>query len=1260
MAKETVVRQNRCDEEMNFLVFGCFLFYMALYVLADGSAQPELLDKMRQVLYLVFAPSFLFRLGYCYNRLRRMNSRGYRRKWLAGTALRYYLYFLALALFCEMQPVLLDLAYPGGRELLLPALADVLSVMCMPAASAVFLTAALTLVLVRLFDAGLVRLLGHRNRMLALGLPLLLCAFGRLRGEAYPILAAFLGAEQLEAVPALPYFAFFLLGAWFEEKKPGFQIRHAAAAVLITVVSVLLCRTPAAALCRVTVSALPVYLVYLMSEGLAELTLRVRPVRSACRLAEPVFCICAPLLIGLGALGTYADLHLNALWTCAVTGSLLLLVYAGWLLVWLAFRGYEAAAVRLQERTRRKTALYFLIYTIVFAFLLFLVFFVFIWKGKTLLWRADTVSQYYPRAVYFANYIRELVHNFLQGNFELPMYDFRFGMGSEVVYSMEPLYFLFALFGPEHVEFTHTLLILLRFYLAGITSSIFCLYFKKDYFTTFLASTVYVFCGFSLFGGARHPMFMVQMILFPLLILAIEEILRGRRWYLCAILVAVSLFSNYYFLYMSTFGAGVYFVVRYFCGPWKKSAKGFIGKGLVISGSYLLGAAMSCIILVSNFGLYVGSGRSGGAVIKTPSLFFHAKDWILRCFLSFPTTANAPGDWMRLGFLPIAFFAVVFLFLREGRRELKALSAVSAVCMILPLSGFVLGGFSAVTYRWCYMLALLTAYIVADCLPDMCRMNRREMKICVGAALVYGFFACFGNYMENGYTKLAFVCLCATFAVLAAVQEDVGRLSRYAKQCLMVLLTFAMVFQAGFTLYAGGDVVSEYTAPGEAWEKASDTPLVAVEETGDESFYRVASPWLDYSTISSSIMFDYNGISMFNSTLNGSIVEYLEQMGATSYSVTQFMGLNNRAFMSALAAVKYYAYYADNDRPLPYGYEEALRTKANGKETIVSENRFALPLGYTYAADDAISREELEQYDVLERQEVLMQKVMLADDEEVQRLRDVHGREKTEDALLTLQPVEIESVKERGIRLLETGMETDPENAWITESGKQEYRMRVSFRGLPGSETYVVLKNAFIEGDMSEEAINVTFEVGDSSYEYKFRPDDDRYGTQQQDYVFNLGYYEDALTSFAVEMNREGTIHFDSFELYCQPMENLEAYTDELTKDVLEHVELGTNTVSGDISLDEDRLLVLSIPYQNGWTAYVDGEPVKLQRANYMYMALPLTAGNHTVRLTFAIPGVKYALVIMPGAVVLLCILCLITWLVRRRRLHRRTSGEKH
>ena len=115
-------------------------------------------------------------------------------------------------------------------------------------------------------------------------------------------------------------------------------------------------------------------------------------------------------------------------------------------------------------------------------------------------------------------------------------------------------------------------------------------------------------------------------------------------------------------------------------------------------------------------------------------------------------------------------------------------------------------------------------------------------------------------------------------------------------------------------------------------------------------------------------------------------------------------------------------------------------------------------------------------------------------------------------------------------------------------------------------------------------------------------------------------------------------------------MDNLADYTEKLTENVLENIEVGTNEVTGTISLNQEKTLVLSIPYQNGWKAYVDGEETELLQANYMYMALPLEAGDHTIKLTFEIPGVKYALVIMPGAVVVLIVLCFISWLLKKRK----------
>ena len=1250
MKKETVVRQNRCDQEMNFLLFACFFFFVATQLLIGKTGQEQLVNKVNMLLYAVFVPGFIFRIGYQYGRMRRQNSAQHRRRWLLRTAGRYLFYFFLLTFALEIKRQIIGAAVAQKKYAVIQVLADVISLLRIPAVSAVFFAMALTLLAVWFADDKLTELVKHKKKMAVLGGVLLLCAAFRVETDAYVVVASLIGSAVQPGVPAVPYFVFFLFGIWIEEKKPAFDWHLALVCAGFTAVSLLLYGTFARDVCRVAMSFLPVYLVYVFAEGLAELTLRFKGIRFACEKIEAVFGIYFILMFVISAAGLFAGADIwKVLLVAALVMGLIAAGFAGfWLLTWCC----KAVSVYVEQKVRHKTAAYFVLFTAGFAFVLFLAFFDFVLRGKTLIYTGDGISQYFPKVVYFSQYMRDLVAGVFSGHFELPMYDFASGLGGEITYSLEPLYFLYVLFGEEHLEFAYSLVTLLRFYLSGVTFSILCLYFKKNYFATFLGSVVYVVCGFALNGGAMHPMFMVPMIMLPLLILSIEEILRHKRWYLCTVFVAVSLFSNYYYLYMNTIAMGVYFLVRFFCQKdrTKKTFQNFMGRGLVISGSYLLGVAMSCIVLATTFGRYLGSGRGDAAYIKTASLIFYRAEWLVSCFLTFLTTANSPGEWLRLGHLPIAMLAIAFLFFRKGRKELKAFSVIALVFAAFPVFGFIFSGFSAVINRWSYMITLVAAFTVTECYPDMLELKKSEKRVLAGLMAVYGFLAFFGKYKSTLYVQAAFVLLVVTFLVLLFNQEENRRVSKAAKQCLMLCLTAGIVLYQGFSLYEMDGVIHDFTAPGEAVMEEMNTPLRAVSEVGDESFYRSAMPKLAYYTSNMPSVLGYNSNTTVSSTYNGRIKDYLRQMGCTSYSMTQLKGMNNRTFLDALAAVKYYAYFDEPGLPLPYGYKDVLSTKIDGKQTTVCENQYALPIGYTY--DMAITEEELEAYPVLERQEVMLQQAVLSEELALAKADSGYGQ----TPVITGRTVEILDITEEGAVLEEHALVAgtgEPLEKEINGTEKNTYKITLEFQSLPDAETYLVLHDARLKGDQSETPIRLTFRAAGSRFSYTFEAEDYRYGTGQEDYVFNLGYHEEPVTSCEITMDRSGKIDFEDLTVYSQPMENMGLYTEKLTEHVLEDVTIGTNEVSGEISLDREKLLVLSIPYQKGWKAYVDGEEVEIHCANYTYMALRLAPGKHSVKLTFEIPAVKYALVIMPGAVVLFIILLAAGWLIKRRKISR-------
>ena len=109
---------------------------------------------------------------------------------------------------------------------------------------------------------------------------------------------------------------------------------------------------------------------------------------------------------------------------------------------------------------------------------------------------------------------------------------------------------------------------------------------------------------------------------------------------------------------------------------------------------------------------------------------------------------------------------------------------------------------------------------------------------------------------------------------------------------------------------------------------------------------------------------------------------------------------------------------------------------------------------------------------------------------------------------------------------------------------------------------------------------------------------------------------------------KKGTFEMKGINIYALPMENYKKQVELLRTECLEDIEWSNNHLSGTIDLSKDKILCMSIPYSNGWTATVDGEKTKILRGNYMFMALPLTMGSHVINLYYCPPGLKAGIIV--------------------------------
>ena len=74
----------------------------------------------------------------------------------------------------------------------------------------------------------------------------------------------------------------------------------------------------------------------------------------------------------------------------------------------------------------------------------------------------------------------------------------------------------------------------------------------------------------------------------------------------------------------------------------------------------------------------------------------------------------------------------------------------------------------------------------------------------------------------------------------------------------------------------------------------------------------------------------------------------------------------------------------------------------------------------------------------------------------------------------------------------------------------------------------------------------------------------------------------------------------------------------------LENAHMG-NTVTGKINADSDSILLTSIPYRQGWKAFVDGVETACIKADYGFTAIPVPSGEHTITFSYKNPVIKYS-----------------------------------
>ena len=906
-----------------------------------------------------------------------------------------------------------------------------------------------------------------------------------------------------------------------------------------------------------------------------------------------------------------------------------------------------------EKSNRNKRINYYLLYTLVFTVTSLIVFSWFYLNEKTFIWRGageDGLRQHYTSLVYFGQYLRQIIRTFFDtGTINVPMWDFNIGYGSDILTALhyyaigDPLNLLSVFVPTDKTEPLYDLLIILRLYLSGFAFSAYCYKIGRGRFATLCGAFAYVFCGFALFASVRHPFFINPMIYLPLLLIGAEKILEKKKPYAFIIMVFISAISSFYFFYMLGMLTALYVIIRMIFLYKEHKIHNMAVNILKFAGYSVVGMLMACFIILPNIIELLSSHRMG---VETVYDLFYPITYYQRFLSSFISPGAPGGYWSEMGYTAISLISIVFMFTEKRKhKELKITFIILTLFLMFPFIGHVMHGFSYVSNRWIWGYSFVVALILTTMIPSMLKPTKKQLvPLSVFAVISLAFGLLLRNTRRESFLAsftIFFVSVILMFGIYISKTRP-SALKKYSICLSQAAILFLVI--AGITVNAGykysyneENYISQFVDFSEAHIRMTDTGVKAVTKIEDKSVFRFdENKYGGQNVVINSSMFNYvRGTSSFFSLSNGNVSSLMEEIALDNNGFI-YGGTDNRAVISTLASVKYFVIKPGLERYLPYGYKktETSHTTKDETEYVIYKNSNTLPFGYTYSS--YIPRDSYEELSPLDKQEVLLQGAVL---DELQ--------DKFSDTELILSNYDIPYTVE-----CTNGIEYEDGKFIVTNKNGS---VNLSFDAVENCELYFYFENMHFSGmnpldvytDEEWEKMSaydrnrlqsnnkywieptsavVRVKSGNVTKRSDIRTPNFSWYNNKHNFLMNLCYSGKARTEITVTFDTIGEYSFDDMQIIAQPMDNYVSQVKALKEDVLEKIKIKDNIVTGTISLDEEKLLCLSIPYSKGWTAYVNGEKAELLRVNTMYCGVFLDSGSHDIKLKYRTPGIEQGL----------------------------------
>ncbi len=706
----------------------------------------------------------------------------------------------------------------------------------------------------------------------------------------------------------------------------------------------------------------------------------------------------------------------------------------------------------------------------------------------------------------------------------------------------------------------------------------------------------YSMCAFGVFFGLCNNMWADALYLLPLVCLCLTKGIHEKKYYLLAAVYAVTFIIQFYMGYMIGIFTFLLFVL------------------LMVTEKKLSGKEKGI-----HFALYFASVLTAiciSAIVWVPALF-----WILK------NTASDTGSFAsasvnlfdlgkRLFFgeasstynnLPNLYCGIPCLILLPGfffKKEISLREKLTAgllllfyiLCIfIVPLNALmhaldIPDGFA---YRYSFVISFLLCLIavrtfeLSDSLPKL----QTIIVLCVlGLCYLVGMTETLYNG-EAGLVSSAVLCLLNI--VLTACWIGLFHLKKTKKTLAAVMLVLLAVAESagnGVVLWKGLDKLPETAY--ENWSGSMKEILADPDMQKNDFRIAVQNDLCD----DSDSFFGYNGIVDFGTAEIPSQRDFMRKMGFfTSAKLIHATGITPVTEM--ILGVKY-RYTADN----PY------RIIGEREPVKKSENPYCLPLGY--AVNPEIAKLTLPEGNAFENQNALIQAMT--------GIENVYERIPMKDAIIEEEGLHLENTLD-GMRLIREDVEEAAIRFTIPFDDSERVFLQFGYEhpGLYFASPVAEAAGNIMNLDMGAQDGQIR---GAAVYELK--------DTDNGKFLLVKSYVPE-----------DCPVSLKDIYLYRLNREKLREGFEILNENGLQISERKAGIIKGSVKVTkENRVLMLSVPYLEGWTATLNGksaEVIPVADGTFIGIRLP-ESGTYDAEFRYRNPYLKYGCIMsLLGAVML-------------------------